>query len=272
MEKIKQIAIGITEFGDNYGWATKILFAAFILFGGWIFAGVLSSMISKVLKKRGFDDTLRPFISNIVLWLMRVVVFIVAASSVGIETTSLVALIGAIGFAIGMALQGSLGNLAGGVMLLIFRPIKVGDFIIAQGESGVVDEIQLFHTVVVTMDGKTIYLPNGALSSGNITNVSKKPERRVDSTFGISYKDDIDKARAIIMKVIEADSRILKDPKPVVPVINLGDSSVDLQVRAWVKSTDYWAVMFELKEHIKKAFDKEGVSIPFPQMDVHLEK
>jgi small conductance mechanosensitive channel len=272
MEKIKNIALGITEFGNSYGWATKTLLAVFILFGGWILAGFLSNMVSKILEKKGFDDTLRPFISNIILWLMRVVVFIVAASSVGIETTSLVALIGAIGFAIGMALQGSLGNLAGGVMLLIFRPIKVGDFIIAQGESGVVDEIQLFHTIVITMDGKTIYLPNGALSSGNITNVSKKPERRVDSVFGISYQDDIDKARAIIMKVVEADNRILKEPAPAVPLINLGDSSVDLEVRAWVKSADYWAVMFELKENVKKAFDREGISIPFPQMDVHLEK
>lgn len=272
MNKFKNFFQNLSQFGQDYGFATKIILAAILLFGGLFLASLLSNFVGRILKRKGFDETLRPFIVNLFLWLFRIIVVITAAASVGIETTSLVALIGAVAFAVGMALQGSLGNLAGGVMLLIFRPIRVGDFIIAQGESGLVQEIQLFHTIIVTLDGKTIFLPNGALSSGNITNVSLKPERRVDITFGISYEDDIDKARAIITSVIENDTRILKDPEPAIPLINLGDSSVDFQARVWVKSEDFWGVKFDLTENVKKAFDKEGISIPFPQMDLHLEK
>jgi small conductance mechanosensitive channel len=262
----------LASFQENYGFATKFIIGAVILFGGLLLSKIIASFVNNLLQKRNFDDTLRPFIVNLVLWLSRIIVVIIAASSVGIETTSLVALVGAVAFAIGMALQGSLGNLAGGVMLLIFRPIRVGDFIIAQSESGTVQEIQLFHTIIVTLDGKTIFIPNGALSSGNITNVSLKPERRVDLTFGISYQDDIDKARAIIVSVIENDSRILKDPEPAIPLVNLGDSSVDFQARVWVKSEDFWGVKFDLTENVKKAFDKEGISIPFPQIDLHMDK
>jgi small conductance mechanosensitive channel len=188
----------------------------------------------------------------------------------GIHMTSFIAVLGALGLAVGMALSGTLQNFAGGVMLLIFKPFKVGDYIEAQGYSGSVKEIQIFNTILNTPDKKTIIIPNGGLSTNAMTNYSTEPLRRVDFTFGIGYGDDIDKARKIILDVIAQDQRILKDPAPFVGVVSLGDSSVNLTTRVWANAADYWNIFFFLNETVKKTFDQQGISIPFPQHDVHV--
>ena len=188
----------------------------------------------------------------------------------GVKMTSFIAVLGAAGLAIGMALSGSLQNFAGGVMILIFKPFKVGDYITAQGHSGTVKEIQIFQTILNTPDKKTVILPNGALSTGPMINFSTEPQRRVDFTFGIGYNDDIDKAKMVIREVVEKDARILKEPEPFIGVMSLGESSVDLVTRVWANAGDYWGIFFDMQENIKKEFDRQGISIPFPQRDVHL--
>jgi small conductance mechanosensitive channel len=193
-----------------------------------------------------------------------------AISQVGIETTSFIAVLGAAGFAIGLALQGSLANFAAGVLLLIFRPFKVGDFIEGAGVSGVVEALHVFTTTLKTGDNKTIIVPNGDLASGTIVNFSAQATRRVDLVFGIGYGDDIDKAKALMREEMAADERILKDPEPTVGLVELADSSVNFVCRPWVNSADYWGVLFDLNESIKKRFDAEGINIPYPQQDVHI--
>lgn len=188
----------------------------------------------------------------------------------GVEMTSFVAILAAAGLAVGMALSGTLQNFAGGVMLIIFKPFKVGDVIDAQGYIGSVKEIQIFNTILKTPDNKTIIIPNGGLATSSMTNFSTEATRRVDFTFGIGYDDDIDKSRAVIEGLIKADSRIFTDPAPVIVVSELADSSVNFTVRVWANSGDYWGIFFDLTEQVKKAFDKEGISIPYPQTDVHV--
>jgi small conductance mechanosensitive channel len=190
----------------------------------------------------------------------------------GIEMTSFIAILGAAGLAVGMALSGTLQNFAGGVMILIFKPFKVGDFIDAQGYMGVVKEIQIFVTILTTPDNKTVIIPNGPLSNGSLTNFSTQPQRRVDWTFGIAYGDDYDTAKTMLLKMMDEDKRILKDPDPFVALGEMADSSVNLTVRAWVNASDYWDVFFDMNEKFYKNADKAGLSIPFPQMDVHLDK
>ena len=180
------------------------------------------------------------------------------------------AVLGAAGLAVGMALQGSLANFAGSVLIMIFKPYKKGDFIEAQGHSGIVEEIQIFNTILKTPDNRVILVPNGALSGGSIVNFSAKDTRRVDMTFGIGYNDDIDKAKAVLSSLIEADTRIMKDPAPFIQVSELADSSVNFAVRVWCQSADYWGIFFAMQENVKKAFDKEGISIPYPQRDIHV--
>jgi small conductance mechanosensitive channel len=189
---------------------------------------------------------------------------------VGIQMTSFIAILGAAGLAVGMALSGTLQNFAGGVMILLFRPFKQGDFIDTQGYAGKVKEIQIFNTILITPDNKTVILPNGTLAGTSLINYSTEPTRRVDWTFGISYGDDVDKAKTVIKSLAEADSRILKDPELLVAVSELADSSVNLVVRGWVASADYWAVSFAMNENIYKEFNKVGLHIPYPQMDVHI--
>jgi small conductance mechanosensitive channel len=191
---------------------------------------------------------------------------------IGVEMTSFIAILGAAGLALGLALSGTLQNFAGGIMILIFKPFKVGDFIDAQGFMGSVHQIQIFNTILKTPDNKTIIIPNGGLSTSSMTNYSAEPLRRVDWTFGIGYGDDADKAKAVIQKLCDSDSRILKEPALFVALSELGDSSVNFVVRAWVNAADYWAVFFEMNEKVYKTFDKEGLNIPFPQMDVHVHK
>ncbi|GAB4368085.1 MAG: mechanosensitive ion channel [Calditrichia bacterium] len=240
-----------------------------LLIGLWIIR-LMGRGLNKSLEKSKIEPSLQHFLSSLFTILLKILLLISVASMVGIATTSFVAILGAAGLAVGLALQGSLANFAGGVLLLLFKPFKVGDFIETQGYLGAVHSIQIFNTVLKTPDNKTVILPNGAVSGGSITNFSTEPQRRVDMTFGIGYSDDIDKAREIIQRLILQDSRILANPEPMVAVSELADSSVNFTVRVWGNSGDYWGIYFDMHEKVKKSFDAEGVSIPFPQRDVHL--
>ena len=262
-----QLAI---EFSATYG--IKIILAIVLFLVGKRIASWLSKMTKNALTKGHMDPTLVSFVGNIVNALLLAAVVIAVLDVVGIQTTSLVAVIGAAGLAIGLALQGSLANFASGVMLIIFRPFRQGDFITAGGESGIVEEVTLFTTSMRTPDNKAIIIPNAAITSGSITNFSAKPTRRVDLVYGVSYSDDLKKVKEVIWDVLNADERILKDPAPTVGLLELADSSVNFAVRPWVNASDYWAVYFDLNETIKLRFDQEGISIPFPQRDVHLFK
>lgn len=261
MEKITEIALA-------YG--PKLIFAIITLIIGLWIIKLINNAIKRSMERSGMDTTLRSFLTPLISILLKVLLVVSVISMVGVEMTSFVAILAAAGFAIGMALSGSLQNFAGGVMIVIFKPFKVGDFIQAQGFMGTVREIQIFNTILKTPDNKTIIIPNGGLSTGPMTNFSAEQQRRVDFTFGIGYGDDIDKARNVIKGLIAADERILKDPEPFIAVSALGDSSVDFAVRVWVDAANYWGVFFDMTENVKKAFDKEGVSIPFPQRDVHI--
>ncbi|MEQ8518679.1 MAG: mechanosensitive ion channel [Cytophagales bacterium] len=240
-----------------------------LILGLWIIKG-LSGAFSRVLSKREVDPSLVPFLKGLVNTLLRVMLLITVLSMLGIEMTSFIAILGAAGLAVGLALSGTLQNFAGGVMILLFKPFKVGDFIEAQGYSGSVREIQIFNTILKTGDNKTIILPNGGLSTSSMTNYSTEPERRVDWTIGIGYGDDADKAKTLIKKLLEEDERILKEPAIFIALSELADSSVNFTVRAWVKAGDYWPVFFDMNEKVYKNFDKEGLNIPYPQMDVHV--
>lgn len=242
-----------------------------LVVGFWIISRIVKSF-GKLMARRDVDASLRPFLRSIVSIVLKIMLILSVASMVGIEMTSFVAILAAAGLAVGMALSGTLQNFAGGVMLLIFKPFKVGDYIEAQGYSGSVKEIQIFNTILNTPDNKIIIIPNGGLSNGPMTNYSTMPQRRVDFTFGIGYGDDIDKAKGLLEKIVKGDTRILGDPAHFIAVSELADSSVNLVVRVWVNAADYWDVFFDITEKVKKTFDAEGVSIPFPQTDVHLFK
>ena len=252
------------------GYGMQIIGAlATLIIGIWI-SKLLAKSLGKVLRKRKVDETLVKFSVSLVKVALIAFIIISAASQVGIQTASFVAMIGAAGLAVGFALQGSLSNLAAGVMLIIFKPVKVGDFIEGGGAAGSVESVGIFVTTLVTPDNKVVYIPNSTLTGGNITNYSAKDTRRVDMVFGIGYSNDIDKAKSVIQSVLNNDSRILKDPAPQVVVSELGDSSVNFNVRPWVNKTDFWGVYFDTTEQIKKKFDEQNISIPFPQRDVHL--
>jgi len=253
-------------------WGINIIFALLIFIVGKFLVNVITNLVKKLMGKAHVDSILVNFIGSIIKTVLLLFVVIAALDQLGVNTTSLIALIGAAGLAIGLALQGSLQNLASGVMLIIFRPFTDGDFVEAGGATGVVEEIGIFTTMMRTGDNKEVIVPNGQMFGGTITNYSKRETRRVDMVFGIGYGDDIRKAKDIIAGIIAADERILKDPETLIAVGELGDSSVNFNVRPWVKSGDYWGVYFDLNEKIKLAFDDNGISIPFPQMDVHLDK
>ena len=250
----------------------KILLALITLFIGLWIIKIIMNAIVKGLEKRDVDASLRVFLKSLLSMLLKIMLIIAVVSMLGVEMTSFVAILAAAGFAIGMALSGTLQNFAGGVMIIIFKPFKVDDFIDAQGFTGTVKEIQIFNTILKTPDNKTIIIPNGGLSTGTMTNYSTEAQRRVDFVFGIGYGDDIDKARQVIEGLIAKDERILKDPKAFVAVSELADSSVNFVVRVWADAADYWGIHFDMIENVKKAFDKEGISIPFPQTDVHVHE
>jgi small conductance mechanosensitive channel len=249
----------------------KVLLALIVVVVGFWVINRLVGLLDRRFAKGGMDPTLRPFIRSIIGVGLKITVVISAIGVLGVETTSFIAILGTAGLAIGLALKDSLSNFAGGALLLFFRPFKVGDYIEAQGHAGTVSEIQMFHTILKTPDNKTIIVPNGPLYNGSLTNYSAEPTRRVDLTFGIGYGDDIDKARSVIMGIIAADPRILKDPEPMILVKELADSSVNFTVRVWAPVGEYWNLFFGLTETVKKAFDAHHVTIPFPQRDVHIK-
>lgn len=240
-----------------------------LIIGLWVI-GMIVRGVTKLMKKRDVDESLVPFLKSLLSTILKVMLFISVIGMLGVEMTSFIAILGAAGLAIGMALSGTLQNFAGGVMILIFKPFKVGDVIDAQGHVGAVSEIQIFNTILKTPDNKTIIIPNGGLSTGSMTNFSTEATRRVDWTIGIGYGDDTAKAREVIQSMIDADDRILKDPEPFIAVSELADSSVNFAVRAWVNSADYWGVFFDMNENVYNRFNKEGLNIPYPQMDVHV--
>jgi small conductance mechanosensitive channel len=245
--------------------------AAIVIFiiGKWL-SGVLSRAVGRAMSRAGTDEMLVKFVINLAYAGLLAFVILAALAQLGIQTTSFIAVLGAAGLAIGLALQGSLSNFAAGVMLVIFRPFKVGDFIEAAGTSGVVEEIMIFSTKLKSPDNKELYVPNGSIISGTITNYSAKDQRRVDMVFGCGYGDDIKKAKALLEEIVKGNSLVLTDPAPTIGVLELGDSSVNFAVRPWVNTADYWDARFQITETVKQRFDEAGISIPFPQRDVHL--
>ncbi|KKJ94945.1 MULTISPECIES: mechanosensitive ion channel family protein [Stutzerimonas stutzeri subgroup] len=251
----------------QYG--AQVTLAILTLLFGWWLINTLTGKVASLLQRRHVDPTLHGFIGSLASIVLKVLLLVSVASMIGVETTSFIAVIGAAGLAIGLALQGSLANFAGGVLILLFRPIRVGEWIEAQGVAGTVHSIQIFHTVLKSADNKTIVVPNGSLSNGHITNYSREPRRRADVNVGIDYGADVKLARQILLEIAQ-DERVLRDPEPVVFVTGLGDSSVNLSLRVWVATGDFWPVTFGFTELVKERFDEAGIGIPFPQRVVHL--
>lgn len=263
-ELLPEIKKYFTDFGIHIISAIAIL-----LIGLWV-ARIFTKLLIKILDKKDVDPTLTGFLSSALKFTLYLFVIIAAVGQLGVETTSFIAVLGAAGLAVGLALQGSLSNLASGIMLVIFKQIKVGQFIDGGGASGTVEKIGIFNTTLITIDNKVVYIPNSKLINDNIINYNEKETRRVDMVFGISYDDDIARAKAIINSILNSDSRIMKDPAPQVVVAKLDESCVNINVRPWVKTPDYWAVYFDMLELIKKRFDEEKITIPFPQRDVYV--
>lgn len=258
--------------GDIYGIAKTVVFAILTLVIGFIIIKWIVGLMSKALEKKGVDKDLRPFLLSILNIGLKIALVITIAGMFSVETTSFVAILGAMSFAIGMALQGSLGHFASGVLILLFKPYRTGDLVDIQGHVGVVDEIQIFNTVLLTPDNKKIILPNGTITNGAITNISGQGEIKVVMSYGIGYGDDIDKAKATIQKVADECPHVIHDKPVDIFVEALGDSSVNFAVRPWTKSEHYWDVYFYMHENVKKAFDKENIGIPYPTMDLNLVK
>ena len=249
----------------------KLTLAVITLLIGWWLIGRLTASIGRLLEARRVDRALSSFIGSLVSIVLRILLLISVASMIGVETTSFIAMIGAAGLAIGLALQGSLANFAGGVLIMLFRPFRAGDWIEAQGVSGSVDSIQIFHTTLKTGDNKVVIVPNGALSNGHITNFSREPRRRADINIGIDYSSDIKRAREVLLEIAQ-DPRVHLEPAPVVFVTGLGDSAVNLSLRVWVANGDFWPVTFAFTELAKERLTEAGIGIPFPQRVVHLAK
>jgi small conductance mechanosensitive channel len=252
----------------QYG--ARLLLALLTLVIGWWLIGKLTRALLALLAHRHVEPTLHGFLGSLLGVALKILLLISVAGMVGVETTSFIAMIGAAGLAIGLALQGSLANFAGGVLILIFRPFKVGEYIEAQGMAGTVQQILIFHTVLLTGDNKTVIIPNGNLSNGAVVNHSRQGTRRVDLTMSIAYDDDVRLARSILLALAEEDPRVLGEPAPVVWLTSLGDNAVNLTLRAWARSGDYWPTFFELQEKAKERFDAAGLTIPFPQRTVHV--
>ncbi|HQL00662.1 MAG TPA: mechanosensitive ion channel [Smithellaceae bacterium] len=265
MEKMLETAqTWITVYG------LKVIAAIAILVIGAFAAKLLQKLVRRLLRRGKVDEMLVSFASSVVYVAIMAFVIIAALGQLGVQTASFIAVVGAAGLAIGLALQGSLANFAAGVLMVIFKPFKVGDYIEAAGTAGVVEAIGIFTSTLKTPDNKMIIIPNAKLTADNITNYSAMKQRRVDLVASISYGDDIDKVRNILNGILDADARVMSEPAPTVAVLSLSSSSVDFAVRPWVKTEDYWGVFFDLQEQIKKQFDANGVTIPFPQQEVHL--
>ncbi len=256
-------------YASEYG--LKILAAALIfVIGRWV-VKKLTAVTKTLMQKAEIDQTLVEFAESLIYFVLLLMVILASLNALGINTTSFLAVFGAASLAIGLALQGSLANVGAAVLIIIFRPFKVGDFIEAGGATGTVEDVNLFSTIISPVDNRTIIVPNAAIIGGNITNYSNKPQRRVDHVFGIGYDDDLKLAKETLMAIMEKDDRILSDPAPFVAVSELADSSVNFVFRAWVESADYWDVHFDMLEKVKLTFDEKGISIPYPQMDVHTQ-
>ncbi|TVQ79613.1 MAG: mechanosensitive ion channel family protein [Bradymonadales bacterium] len=267
----EEVLTGVNQFiGQFFGFAPRILMAILVLFIGLWIIRILDRFLCMSLERRGIDDNLRPFLKSLVGVVLKISLFVSVIGMLGVQTTSFVALLGAAGLAVGLSLQGSLANFAGGVLILLFRPFRVGDFIETQGYSGSVREIQIFNTVLSTPDNRRVILPNGAVAGNSLVNFSAETTRRLDLNFGVSYSDDLSKVRRVIQEVLAKDGRVKSEPEPLIVVSSLGDSSVNFLVRVWVNSSDFWAVNFSVIENMKIAFDEAGISIPFPQRELHL--
>jgi small conductance mechanosensitive channel len=270
MESVNSFWDKINDVVITFG--PRLIGAIITLIIGWWIIGIIQRSMRKSFEKREMEPSLRGFLNSMIGILLKVLLLISVIGMIGVQMTSFIAILGAVGLAVGMALSGTLQNFAGGVIILLFKPFKVGDYIEAQGHSGSVNEIQIFNTILKTPDNKTIIIPNGGLSTGSMINYSTEPQRRVDFVFGIGYGDDVDKAKAVIQQLIDGDERILKDPAPFIAVSELADSSVNLVVRVWAEASNYWGIHFDMHEKVYKTFDKEGLNIPFPQMDLHVHK
>ena len=260
----------ITSFSLKYG--PKLIGAILVWIIGSMVIKWLSNTFRKLMEKKNTDSSLRPFLISLVNISLKAMLVISVLSMLGVQMTSFIAILGAAGLAVGMALSGTLQNFAGGVVILLFKPFRVGDFIEAQGHKGTVKEIQIFNTILLELDNKTVIIPNGPLSTGSMVNYSTEPLRRVDHSFGIAYGDNVDQARQLLLELYKADERILTDPAPFVGLSELADSSVNLTSRVWVKGEDYWPVFFDINEKTYNTFNEKGINIPFPQLDVHMQQ
>ena len=260
----------VIEITSNFG--LKLLTALIVVIVGKQLVKILLKVIKVALEKANTEETVRIFIANLLNTIFTVIIFVAAINQLGVETTSIIALLGAAGLAIGLALQGSLANFAAGILIVIFRPYKVGDYIEAGTNVGTVKDIQIFSTVLRTPDNKAIVVPNGSIMDGSITNYSEQPTRRIDIIASCSYEDDLDKVKQVLKTILDNEERILTEPKPQIAVSELAESSVNFIVRPWVNSSDYLPVMYSLLEQIKKTFDQEGISIPYPQSDIHIHE
>lgn len=263
--------VGLSNFSDLLAqFGLNIVIAAVIFIAGRWIAKQLVNFAKKMMAKSDIEDTLEHFLANLLYAVLMTVIVIATINQLGVQTTSLLAVVGAAGLAIGLALQGSLANFASGVMIVAFRPYAVGDFVEAGGVSGTVVEVQIFTTVLKSPDNRKIIVPNSQIMAGTIVNVSANPTRRLDLVAGCGYDDDLDKVRRVLEEIVAADDRVLADPEPTIAVVELADSSVNFVVRPWVNAGDYWPTHFDMTEAIKKRFDAEGISIPYPQQDVHM--
>lgn len=267
--ELSEIGTLISDYGIPWGIRIAMALAIFVI--GRMVVAIIMRGVTRLMENRKIDPTLIGFVTSIMRWVLLLFVAIAALSQLGVDTTSLIALLGAAGLAIGLSLQSSLSNFAAGVMLIVFRPFKRGDFIDAGGAMGTVDSISIFTTVLTTVDNREVIVPNGSIVSGVITNFSARPTRRVDMEFGISYDDDIRQAKRILEEIIAADERVLPEPAPVITLGALADSSVNFLVRPWVNAPDYWAVLWDTTEQVKLRFDEAGISIPFPQLELHMK-
>ncbi|MBO5795805.1 MAG: mechanosensitive ion channel [Bacteroides sp.] len=270
LDKVQELIQQLTNWGISTG---KQIIAALIIFlVGRLLISLINKLVAKVLARKHVDAGVQTFVKSFVNIMLTILLIVAIISKLGVDTTSFAALLASAGVAVGMALSGNLQNFAGGLIILLFRPFKVGDFIECQGVSGTVKEIQIFHTILTSGDNKVIYIPNGGLSSGTVINYSREETRRVDWTFTVEYGEDFDKVESVINRLIEADERILNTPAPFVNLIALADSSVNVVVRVWVKSENYWDVFFSMNKAVYATFNKEGINFPFPQITVHQAK
>ncbi len=246
----------------------NVLYAIGILIVGILAIRFIRFIVNRIMKKRDMDATAVKFLMDILTWVLRVMLFVMVIARLGIETSSFVAILGAAGLAIGLSLQGSLSNFAGGLLIIIFKPFRVGDYIEAQGEGGTVQEIQIFATRLNTPNNQVIYIPNGALSNGNITNYSKEPTRRAEIIVGAAYGSDVRHVKDVLHRIVEAETKILNEPAPIIRIKALADNSVNFQLLVWATNEDFWQMLSDIQEQVKIEFDKEGIEIPFPQRDI----